>query len=169
MDTSFEESLPASIQQMLDVEDSELGDFSEALRNQTILARLSMRRVLKGARMEEYADSETVETDDNIEQPMILITEKDLSKRMEIADRANRTLTDIKAKRLEAIDRYAEKAEDKPKPAQVVFKRAVTSPRNMIMRFIKLERFEEAKTVAKDNCIPWEEFEHFENRYEVVE
>lgn len=164
MSTHFEDTLPAAIRQMLAVDGSELGDYSDVLRNQTILARLAMRRALKAAAMEEYSQEEVVEMGDAVEPPnpedVSKITERAVNARMELADRANRTLTDIKTKRLEAIEKFQDKAADKPKPANITFQRVETSPRHLILRYLRLNRVDDAKLVAKDHNIPWTEFEH---------
>lgn len=168
MSTRFEDSLPASIQQLMDIEDSELGDFSEALRAQTILARLATRRALKAAACEELSKAEIVEMGDTAEVPDVeVITEKGVNKRLELAASINRSVVEIKSKRLEAIDKYKEKADDKPKPMNIVFTRAETSPRHLILRYLRLNRVRDAKIVAKDNNLPWEEFEpHVNKQYE---
>jgi len=147
----------------MDVEDSELGDFSEAVRNSTVLMRLSMRRALKGVAQAEYSKAEIVEMGDTAPVPDIdpadIICEKAVNKRLEIADRASRTLADVKMRRLEALEKFKEKAEDKPKPANIVFTRAQTSPTHLIMRYIQFNRIDEAKTVASDHGMDWTKFE----------
>lgn len=156
----FEDSLPASIQMMMDIEDSELGDYSEALRAQTILARIATRRALKAAAAEEWSQAEVVEMGDKREVPdMEIVGEKATNKRLELAANLNRSVVEIKTKRHEAKERFAEKAEDKPKPANIVFTRAETSPRHMILRYLRLNRVRDAKIVAKDNNLDWREFE----------
>lgn len=161
----FEDSLPASIQELMDIEDSELGDFSEALRAQTLLARLATRRALKAAAAEEYSKAEVVEMGDKTEVPDVeVITEKGVNKRLELAASINRSVVEIKAKRLEAIDKFKEKADDKPKPMNIVFTRAETSPRHMILRYLRLNRVRDAKIVAKDNNLNWSEFEQHMNK-----
>lgn len=161
----FEDSLPASIQEMMDIEDSELGDYSEALRAQTLLARIATRRALKAAAAEEYSKAEVVEMGDKVDVPDIdVIGEKATSKRIELAANLNRSVVEIKTKRHEAIERFQEKAEDKPKPANIVFTRAETSPRHMILRYIRLNRIRDAKLVAKDHNLDWKEFEPHVNK-----
>lgn len=156
----FEDSLPASIQMMMDIEDSELGDYSEALRAQTILARIATRRALKAAAAEEWSKAEIVQMGDTTEVPESteLVGEKATNKRLELAANLNRSVVEIKTKRHEAKERFAEKAEDKPKPANIVFTRAETSPRHMILRYLRLNRVRDAKIVAKDNNLDWREF-----------
>ncbi len=161
----FEDSLPASIQELMDIEDSELGDYSESLRAQTILARLATRRALKAAAADEYSKAEIVEMGDKVEVPEVdVVGEKATNKRLEIALAANRSVVEIKTKRHEAKERFAEKAEDKPRPANIVFTRAETSPRHMILRYIRLNRIRDAKIVAKDYNLDWSEFEPHVNQ-----
>lgn len=163
----FEDCLPASIQEMMDIEDSELGDYSEALRAQTILARIATRRALKAAAAEEYSKAEIVQMGDKVEVPEIeIVGEKATNKRIELAANLNRSVVEIKTKRHEAKERFAEKAEDKPKPANIVFTRAETSPRHMILRYLRLNRVRDAKLVAKDSNLDWREFEpHVDRAY----
>lgn len=163
--TRFEDSLPASIQELMDIEDSELGDFSEALRAQTLLARLATRRALKAAAAEESSGAEVVEMGDTSEVPNVeVITEKGVNKRLEIAANLNRSVVEIKSKRLEAIDKFKDKANDRPKPMNIVFTRAETSPRHMILRYLRLNRIRDAKIVARDHNLDWKEFEPHVNK-----
>lgn len=163
--TRFEHSLPASIQELMDIEDSELGDFSEALRAQTLLARLATRRALKAVAAEEFSGTEVVEMGDSVDVPDVeVITEKGVNKRLEIAATLNRSVVEIKSKRLEALDKFKDKANDKPRPMNIVFTRAETSPRHMILRYLRLNRVRDAKLVARDHNLNWSEFEPHVNK-----
>ncbi len=163
--TRFEDSLPASIQELMDIEDSELGDFSEVLRAQVLLGRLCTRRALKAVAAEEFSRAEVVEMGDTAEVPDLeKITERAINKRIELAANVNRSVSEIKKARLEAIDKYKEKADDKPKPMSIVFTRAETSPRHLILRYLRLNRVRDAKIVARDHNLKWAEFEPHVNQ-----
>jgi len=157
----WEDTLPASIQALLDVRDSELGDFAEAVRSQTVLSRLAYKRALEAAAVETYTGGEIVEMGDSTEPPgsAPILKDRDITARIDVALKANKSLVDIKQARLDAMEKFKEKASDKPKPASITFHRAETSPSILVRRLLILGRKDEAKQVAKDNRLDWAEFE----------
>ncbi len=157
----WEDTLPESIQALLEVRDNELGDFAESVRSQTVLARLAYKRALEGAATEAYSAGEVVEMGDTTEPPASapVMRDRDITERINTAVKANKALVEIKKARLEAIEQFQEKASDKPKPAAITFHRVETSPSILIRRLLILGRKEEAQQVAKDNGLAWSQFE----------
>jgi len=161
MASRWESNLPAAIQLLLDVKDEELGDFAETIRSQTVISRLAYKRAVEAVAQSEYTSAEIVEMGDTTDGPSNVSTlrDRDITSRLEMATKANKALIDVKAARLEALEKFKEKALDQPKPANIVFHRTETSPSLLVRRLLILGRTEEAKTVARDNKLDWAQFE----------
>jgi hypothetical protein len=158
----WEDTLPASIQLLLDVKDEELGDYAETIRKQTIISRLAYKRAVEGVALGEYNTQEIVEMGDSTEPPdnAQVLKDRDITARLELATKANKALVDIKTARLDAIEKFKDKASDTPKPANITFHRTETSPSLLVRRLLILGRTAEARTVAKDNGLDWAQFEN---------
>lgn len=156
----WEDTLPASIQMLLEVKDEELGDYAESIRKQTIISRLAYKRAVEGVALGEYQAQEIVEMGNSTEPPdnAPVLRDRDITSRLELATKANKALVDIKTARLDALEKFKEKASDQPKPANITFHRTETSPSLLIKRLLILGRTAEAMAVAKDNGLDWAPF-----------
>lgn len=157
----WHDSLPASIQALLEVREDELGDYSAAVRQQTVLSRLAYKRAVEAASSEHLTAAEVVEMDGEPPMPRAILSSRDVDNRFEVAIRANKALVDMKTTRLDAQERFEEKAKDKkqPKPLNLNFVRGETSPTLLIQRLLILGRKDDAKQTAKDHNLEWSQFE----------
>jgi len=159
-DDAWHNNLPRDIRQALNVDQSTLGDFSEAVERLEILSRLATRRAVEGFGAESWTKEEVVEMGDTIEPPSkkpTKVDDKELSLRFDVAIRANKELAKVKYLRLDAQKKHKQKAADVPERANIVFEVRHTSPERKIEALKRLRRFDEARAVAKEHNIAYEE------------
>lgn len=97
-------SLDPHLQEMLIIASASLEDFASNVRQADTLALLSFRRAL-----------------DAVNNPAALgLTEKDVQARIELARRANAQAAEVKAQRLEVLDKF-ENIADAPRPANIEY------------------------------------------------
>jgi hypothetical protein len=159
-DEAWHKNLPDDVKGALHVDKESLGDFSETVERMEILARLATRRAVEGFAGDKYTQGEVVEMGNTIEPPdqkPATIEEKEQSLRFDVAVRANKELAKVKYLRLDAQKRHKQKAADVPERANIVFEVRHTSPERKIESLKRLKRYDEARALAKQHNIEYEE------------
>lgn len=157
---AWHSNLPAEVRTALAVDKETLGDFSEVVERLEVLSRLASRRAIEGFAADKWKPEEVVEMGDQVEPPSeapVRVDDKELSLRFDVAIRANKELAKVKALRLDAQKKHKDKASDVPERANIVFEVRHTSPERKIEALKRLKRFEEARELAKQHNIEYED------------
>jgi hypothetical protein len=156
----WEDALPDEMKQMLEVTDTDLDDTTDGLRRMEALTRVSYRRALEGVAQQQYTQGEIVEMGDDRDVPVISpLSDKDVSKRVEVYLAAEKSLLEQKKMRIELKEKHADKVKDKPKPANLTFQITAPSARNQIQKLIRLGRTKDAHDLAKYHGLDYAELE----------
>jgi len=156
----WQHCLPEEMKQMMEVTDADLDDTADGLRRMETLARVSFRRALEGVAQQQYAPSEIVEMGDSRDVPVISpLSDKDVSKRVEVALTAEKAVYEMRKTRLELKKEHADKVKDKPKPANLTFQITAPSPSNQVQKLIRLGRTKDARELAKYHNLDYEVLE----------
>lgn len=159
LEDDWVKTLPAHIQEAMDIMDDSLNDFAGNVRMAQTITKLAFRRAMEGL-VEQEKSGEIVEMDDdNFYGPADItpaISDEEVNARLAFAMKANKETSKLKEQRIRIMDEFSG-VRDLPKPANVNFVQIRPSQREVARRMDAIGFHEEAKNIRQEAGIEVEE------------
>lgn len=152
LEDEWVKTLPAHIQEAMDIMDDSLNDFAGNVRMAQTITKLAFRRAMEGIVEQERAGEfvEMAEDEPFYGPPDApTITDEEVNNRLAFAMKANKEAAKMKEQRIRIMEEFSN-VKDLPKPANVKFIQIKPSKREMARRMDAIGFHEEAENIRRE-------------------